>query len=91
MEAGCTPKLDSCRCSLKTMGFEMSIVAGRVGKSTEGRRRLLVGRYIVYDLSFDGEDGKEGEGDWSAASWRSLQLRKGYVAARSPICVCLSD
>jgi hypothetical protein len=27
MEAGCTPRLESWRCSLKTMGFEMSMVA----------------------------------------------------------------
>jgi len=27
MEAGCTPKLESWRCSLKMMGFEMSMVA----------------------------------------------------------------
>jgi len=28
MEAGCTPKLESWRCSLKMMGFEISMFSG---------------------------------------------------------------
>lgn len=75
MEAGCTPKLESWRCSLKMMGFEISMVAAGLRKSTEGGRRAVI---VVYDLSFD-------RGRWGERRGRRLvgcefEALEGYVA-----------
>jgi hypothetical protein len=78
MEAGCTPKLESWRCSLKTMGFEMSMVAAWWRKSMEGRRRLWVGRYRrLRPLVRRGEMGERWEDERSDASWRHSTVAGG--------------
>lgn len=49
MEAGCTPRLDSWRCSLNTMGFEISMAGVEILDASLGRR--LESRQVVEDES----------------------------------------
>jgi len=70
MEAGCTPKLESWRCSLKMMGFEMSMVSGVMRKIDRELLSSIRGSLSspVASRSTGGDEEKEVEDGWSDAS-----------------------
>ena len=99
MEAGCTPKLESWRCSLKTMGFEISMVAGVTGKLGRGSSSSSFIRgslsSSVTSRSTGEMGGKKGEEDWPEASWKHSTVAGGlrsrvrrFVSVCPPGAVC---